>query len=78
MDQFNKEIAQTLLAQGNLKEVFRTQLEKTVNSLLQAELTAILGYDPYDRSGPNTTSSRKFKGGFSYSIGENSQQPASS
>lgn len=51
MDQFNKETAQALISQGNLKEVFRAQLEKTVSSLLQAELTAILGYDPYDRGG---------------------------
>ncbi|GEL14190.1 transposase [Lapidilactobacillus concavus DSM 17758] len=58
MDQFNKEIAQALLSQGNLKEVFRAQLERTVNSLLQAELTAILGYDPYDRSGFNSGNSR--------------------
>ena len=49
MNQFNKEIAQTLLENTNLTEVFRNQLESTMNSLLESELTAILGYDPYVR-----------------------------
>ncbi|MEB3137706.1 hypothetical protein AB0X89_13535, partial [Enterococcus faecium] len=49
MNQFNKEIAQALLENTNLTEVFRNQLESTMNSLLESELTAILGYDPYVR-----------------------------
>ncbi len=50
MNQFNKEIAQALLENTNLTEVFRNQLESTMNSLLESELTAILGYDPYVRA----------------------------
>lgn len=49
MNQFNKEIAQALLENTNLTEVFRNQLESTMNSLLESELTAILGYDSYVR-----------------------------
>ncbi|WP_350303135.1 IS256 family transposase [Pediococcus acidilactici] len=44
--------------QQNLKEVFRKQLQDTLNTLLQAELTSILGYDPYDRQGFNSGNSR--------------------
>ncbi|WP_423740597.1 hypothetical protein [Enterococcus cecorum] len=33
MNQFNKEIAQALLENTNLTEVFRNQLESTMNSL---------------------------------------------
>nr|WP_057825223.1 hypothetical protein [Lapidilactobacillus concavus] len=49
MNQFNKELANVLLSHGDLKEVFRKQLQDTLNTLLQAELTSVLGYDPYDR-----------------------------
>lgn len=58
MDQFNKELASVLLSHGDLREVFRTQLENTLNVLLQTELTTILGYNPYEREGFNTGNSR--------------------
>lgn len=38
MNQFNKEIAQALLENTNLTEVFRNQLESTMNSLLERNL----------------------------------------
>ncbi|WP_010500285.1 IS256 family transposase, partial [Ligilactobacillus acidipiscis] len=47
-----------LLSNGDVKELFRQQLETAINHILQAELTALLGYDPYDRSGFNTGNSR--------------------
>lgn len=47
MNQLNKEIAKALLENTNLTEVFRGQLERTINTLLESELTAILGYDPF-------------------------------
>ena len=50
MNQFNKEIAEALLKNDNLTEVFRGQLETTLNMLLESELTAVLGYDPYVRT----------------------------
>lgn len=49
MSQFNKELAEALLENTNLTEVFRGQLERTINTLLESELTAILGYDSYVR-----------------------------
>lgn len=49
MRKFNKELAEALLENTNLTEVFRGQLERTINTLLESELTAILGYDPYAR-----------------------------
>lgn len=58
MDKFTKDLAQTLLTNGNIKEIFRQRLELAINQLLQAELTAMLGYDPYDRSGFNSGNSR--------------------
>ncbi|WP_268869649.1 transposase [Liquorilactobacillus vini] len=58
MDQFTKDLTKTLLSNGDIKELFRQQLETAINHILQAELTALLGYDPYDRSGFNTGNSR--------------------
>ena len=58
MDQFTKDLTKTLLSNGDIKELFRQQLETAINRILQAELTALLGYDPYDRSGFNTGNSR--------------------
>lgn len=49
MSQFNKELAEALLENTNLAEDFRVQLVRTINTLLESELTAILGYHPYVR-----------------------------
>ncbi|EMF0311849.1 IS256 family transposase [Enterococcus faecium] len=43
---------------GDLDELFRCHLELAVNSLLQAELTAFLDYEKYDRAGFNSVNSR--------------------
>ncbi|HFD1740699.1 TPA: IS256 family transposase [Enterococcus faecium] len=43
---------------GDLDELFRCHLELAVNSLLQAELTAFLDYEKYDRAGFNSGNSR--------------------
>ncbi|WP_281165762.1 transposase [Liquorilactobacillus sicerae] len=58
MDQFTKDLIKTLLSNGDVKELFRQQLETAINQILQAELTALLGYDPYDRNGFNSGNSR--------------------
>ena len=52
MNQFNKEILDALSSDSktSLKDVFRNQLEHTVNTLLQEELSAVLGYQPYERN----------------------------
>ncbi len=49
MDKFTTEIIQTLAQNGNISEVFRSHLEKAVNTLLAQELTAFLNYEKYDR-----------------------------
>ncbi len=41
-----------------LDDLFRRHLELAVNSLLQAELTAFLDYEKYDRAGFNSGNSR--------------------
>ena len=38
--------------------LFRNELQQAINELLEAELTAFLGYDPYARNGWNTGNSR--------------------
>ncbi|EFF31510.1 transposase [Enterococcus faecium E1039] len=58
MNDFTIEIVQTLLNKGDLDELFRDYLERAINSLLQAELTAFLDYEKYDRIGFNTGNSR--------------------
>lgn len=58
MNQFNKDLANVLLSHGDIKQIFRQQLEDTLNSLLQTELSVILGYNPYDRAGFNSGNSR--------------------
>lgn len=58
MTNFTTEIMQTLLNKGDLDELFREHLERAINSLLQAELTAFLDYEKYDRNGFNSGNSR--------------------
>lgn len=58
MPNFTTEIMETLINKGDLDELFRCHLELAVNSLLQAELTAFLDYEKYDRAGFNSGNSR--------------------
>lgn len=58
MTNFTTEIMQTLLNKGDLDELFRDHLERAINSLLQAELTAFLDYEKYDRNRFNSGNSR--------------------
>lgn len=58
MINFTTEIMQTLLNKGDLDELFREHLERAINSLLQADLTAFLDYEKYDRNGFNSGNSR--------------------
>ena len=48
MTKFTIEIMQTLLNKGDLDELLQDHLERAINSLLQAELTAFLDYEKYD------------------------------
>ncbi|HGF7982784.1 TPA: IS256 family transposase [Enterococcus faecium] len=58
MPNFTTEIMETLINKGDLDELFQCHLELAVNSLLQAELTAFLDYEKYDRAGFNSGNSR--------------------
>ena len=58
MNDFTTEIMETLINKGDLDELFWCHLELAVNSLLQAELTAFLDYEKYDRAGFNSGNSR--------------------
>ncbi|MDT2358000.1 hypothetical protein VJG86_11615, partial [Enterococcus faecium] len=44
MNDFTTEIVQTLVTKGDLNELFRSHLEKAINTLLRTELTAFLDY----------------------------------
>ena len=58
MNDFTTEIVQTLVTKGDLNELFRSHLEKAINTLLRTELTAFLDYEKYDRTGFNSGNSR--------------------
>lgn len=58
MNDFTKNIAQALFNQDKINDLLRQEIERAVNDLLEAELTAFLGYDPYARSGWNFGNSR--------------------
>ena len=58
MTNFTTEIMETLINKGDLDDLFRRHLEFAINSLLQAELTAFLDYEKYDRAGFNSGNSR--------------------
>jgi len=55
---FTTETMETLISKGDLDDLFRRHLELAINSLLQAELTAFLDYEKYDRIGFNSGNSR--------------------
>ena len=57
MNDFTKNMAQALFNQDEINDLLRKELQQTVNDLLEAELTAFLGYDPYARAGWNTGNS---------------------
>ena len=58
MTQFTKELLNFLAQKQDSDEFFRTFLETAMNDLLQAELSAFLGYEPYDKLGYNSGNSR--------------------
>ena len=49
MNDFTKKIAQALFNQDKINDLLRKELQQAVNDLLEAELTAFLGYNPYAR-----------------------------
>ncbi|CDI42401.1 Death-on-curing family protein [Lactobacillus helveticus CIRM-BIA 953] len=47
MNDFTKNMAQALFNQDKINDLLRKELQQAVNDLLEAELTAFLGYNPY-------------------------------
>lgn len=58
MFNLNTELTKTLLANESLDEFFRQHLEIAINDLLQAELSAFLGYEKYSIDGWGSGNSR--------------------
>ena len=58
MNDFTKDMANALFNQDKINDLFRQKLQQAVNDLLESELTAFLGYNPYERDGQNTGNSR--------------------
>ena len=58
MTQFTTELLNFLAPKKDIDEIFRTSLETAMNDLLQAELSAFLEYEPYDKVGYNSGNSR--------------------
>lgn len=49
MTQFTTELLNFLAQKQDIDEFFRSSLETAMNDLLQVELSAFLGYEPYDK-----------------------------
>ncbi len=58
MNNFTTEITEILINKGDLEDLFRRHSELAVNLLLQADLTAFLDYEKYDRASFKTGNSR--------------------
>ena len=58
MTQFTAELLNFLAQKQDIDEFFCSSLETAMNDLLQAELSAFLGYEPYDKAGYLTGNSR--------------------
>lgn len=58
MNDFTKELAQGLFNQEKLNDLLCKLMQTALNELLESELTAFLGYDPYERDGWNSGNSR--------------------
>ena len=55
MNDFTKNMAQALVNQDKVNDFLRQEIQTAVNQVLEAELTAFLGYDPYAKSYKNGT-----------------------
>ena len=58
MTQFTTELLNFLAQQQDIDECCRSSLETAMNDLLQAELSAFLGDEPYEKVGYNSGNSR--------------------
>ena len=58
MTQFSTELLNFLAQKQDIDEFFRSSLDTAKNNLLQADLSAFLGYVPYEKAGYNSGNSR--------------------
>ena len=58
MTQFTTELLNFLAPKQDINEFFRSSLETAMSDLIQVELSAFLGYEPYDKVGYNFGNSR--------------------
>ena len=58
MTQFSTELLNFLAPKQDIDKFFRTSLKTAMNDPLQAELSALLGYEPYDKVGYNSGTRR--------------------
>ena len=58
MTQFTTELHNFLAQKQDIDEFFLTSLETAMNGLIQAELSAFLGDEPYEKVGYNSGNSR--------------------
>lgn len=58
MNHLTTDLAQALVENRDIKEIFREHLEHAVNQLLRNELTCFLDCEPYDAKGINSGNSR--------------------
>ena len=58
MTNISTNLMSALLNNESIDEVFRSELENAINSLLSTELTAFLNYEKYDYAGRNSGNSR--------------------
>jgi putative transposase len=58
MNHHTTDFIEALAQKQDIEEVFRHHLETAINQLLEHELTAFLGYEPYDRKGVHSGNSR--------------------
>ena len=72
MYDFTTELIKNLSNNVSIEEIFRVELEKAFNQLLETELDCFLGYEKYSKDGYNTGDSRNgyYKRTFQTKYGE--------
>jgi transposase-like protein len=72
MSNFTTELIKNLSNNVSIEEIFRVELEKAFNQLLETELDCFLGYEKYSKDGYNTGDSRNgyYKRTFQTKYGE--------
>jgi len=70
MINFTTDLMTALVQRQDLNAFFREQLETAMNQLLQAELSSVLGYEPYERSDSDNARNGQYSRTFDTSYGK--------